>query len=82
MTALLPNLLKTSELEKNFFIKVVDIFESFHFITYFPNSDIGPKSYGHTTKNVHRGAKNLDFGAVWVEIPCYSEKKTHCRKKT
>ena len=38
--------LKTPELEKFFCIKVVDLFESFHLTTYFPNSDIRPKCYG------------------------------------
>ena len=38
--------LKASELENCFFIKIVDIFKIFHLTTYFPNSDIGPKSYG------------------------------------
>ena len=66
--------LKKLELENCFFIKVVYIFNRFHLTIYLPDSDIGPKSNGQNTKIVHRGAKNLVFGAIWVETPRCSKK--------
>ena len=46
--------LKTSELELIYFIKVVDLFESFPLTSCLPNSDIRPKIYGPNTETMQK----------------------------